>query len=429
MKILYFDYWTKGLPHNILPLDRLLSEAGFERIMVHLGSWRDPSVKNEEIIDGLLCRDIRYYGDNLRKIFYTEKPDAVYVLNVGGTIDRLVNRICRNLKIKTIFLMHGIMPLGKNISVEKQRLNKGFTFSKRLFKAPKYMRLYKYYLGEIVRINLFELFDPRIYGHMLQMIFSPGSVYSDPWIDKDLYPDLTLLYSETYRKLFEGKMKFNPNSIKVVGNPQLDPVFQIANASDSRERISNLYSSLRISLGKPLLVFLVDGLDTGLSSFSEEDWLEELKEVASAVRSFGGRLILKLHPTNHREKVERAFRSVSDVHILQTETDLSIVIGAMAVIGHISSALIIPIALNIPVLIPRWSKVYRDYDYFISNGAAIPVESVGELGNYFNVISNGNYIEPPRRIQFVKNYVGFIDGNSWNRAAEELISFLSDKTN
>ena len=101
MKILYFDYWTKGLPHNILPLDGLLREEGFERILVHVGSWRDHSVKQEEIICGLLCRDIGYYGGNLRKMLIEESPDAVYVLNVGGTLDRLVNRVCRNLGIKT----------------------------------------------------------------------------------------------------------------------------------------------------------------------------------------------------------------------------------------------------------------------------------------------------------------------------------------
>jgi hypothetical protein len=425
MKILYFDYWTKGLPHNILPLDRLLSASGFERVMSHVGSWRDPSVRDEEVIDGLLCREIRYYSGSLRKMFVTEKPDVVFVLNVGGTLDRLVNRICRNLSIKTVFLMHGVLPLGNNIDVEKQRLNKAFTIAKRISKAPKYLRIYRRYLSEIARTNPVELFAPGTYGHIFQMIVSPGSVYSDPWIDKDLYPDLALLYSEAYRKVFEERWKFPPGAIRVVGNPQLDPVFQLANAPDSRERISNLYSSLGIPLDKPLVVFLVDGLDSGRSTFNEDEWLEELQEVASAVRAFRGRLILKLHPTNNRRKVERAFRSVSDVHILQTETDLSVVLGATAAIGHISSALTIPIALNIPVLVPQWSNVYKKFDYYLSNGVAIPANTSKELEDILILITKGKRFTSPRHNDFVREYVGMRDGNTLNRIATEIYDLIA----
>ena len=424
MKILYFDYWTKGLPHNILPLDRLLAARGFERVMVHVGSWRDPSVKDEEIIEGLLCRDIRWYSGDLRRVFATEKPTVVHVLNVGGVVDRLVNRICRNLNVKTVFLMHGVMPLGKNINVEKKRLNEGFTIAKRLAKAPKYLKIYAMYLGEVARTSPLELLSPRTYGHIAQMILSPGSVYADPWIHKDLYPDLTLLYSEAYRRHFVETLRFNPDSIRVVGNPQLDPVFQFARASDSQERMSKLYGGLGIPLDKPLVVFLVDGLDSGLSSFTEAEWLEELREVSAVVRSVGARLILKLHPTNSRTKVEAAFQSIPDTHILQHESNLSIVTGAAAVVGHISSSLVIPIALKIPVFVPQWSKVYREYDYYVSYGAALPALTSDTLKRHlrsvidktFNYEFNGSYNA---------EFVGFSDGTNWERITNEILTFCN----
>jgi hypothetical protein len=266
-----------------------------------------------------------------------------------------------------------------------------------------------------------------MYGHLLQMIFSPGSMYADPWIEKDLYPDLALLYSEDYRKLFEEKWRFPSALLRVVGNPQLDPVFQLANASNAKERISNLYKSLGIPLDKPLVVFLVDGLDSGLSSFTDKDWLDELTDVAAAVRSWGGRLVLKLHPTNDRQKVENAFISIPDVHIVQTETDLSIVLGSLAVVGHISSALVIPIALNIPVFIPQWSNVYKDYDYYISNRVALPLDSAEDIGNRLDSLVNGLRIVAEGHNDYVKNHITFLDGNTWQRVENEVVNLCNGK--
>jgi len=396
--------------------------------MVHVGSWRDPSVKDEEVVDGLLCRDIRFYGGDLRRVFATERPNATYVLNVGGAVDRLVNRICRNLNIKTVFLMHGVMPLGKNIDVEKKRLNQGFSIVKRLSKVLKYLRIYGLHLGEVARTNFFELFNPRTYGHMIYMIVSPGSVYADPWVDKDLYPDLTLLYSEAYRKHFIERMKFNPDSIKVVGNPQLDPVLQLACSPDSKAQISALYARLGIPGDKPVVVFLVDGLDVALGSFTEEEWLQELRDVAEAVRCFGGHLVLKLHPTNNRSLVEKAFDSFSHVNILQNEVNLSIVLGSIAVVGHISSALMIPVALNIPVLVPRWSRVYSEFDYYISNNVALPVSSSKELVPLLKEISDNRFFSDSCSTEFFKYQITFTDGRSWERIAAEILGILKSKT-
>lgn len=427
MKILYFDYWTKGLSHNILPLDKLLSKSGVDRIMVHLGSWRDSSVSNEEVIEGLKCRDIRCYGGSLRRMLMEERPDVVYVLNVGGVVDRLMNRICRNLHIRTVFMMHGIPPLGGNVAVEKKRLNKAFTLFKRLSKVPKYAMVYTQYLGEIARKNPLEIARPRTYAHLVQMLISPGSMYSDPCIDKDLYPNTALVYAKVYKKFYEERMQFDPIATIVVGNPNLDPVLSLASAPDSRARVSSLYEKLGIPLDKPIFVFLVDGLDDGLSTFTEEDWLNELKDVTDAVLAFGGRLILKLHPTNKKQLVQGLLGSVPGVHILQNEVDLSIVVGATATVGHISSALVIPLALNIPVFVPQWSKVYRDYDYYVSNGAAVPVVSVSDLIDKLHSVARGNAFDAVARQRFIEDYIGFADGKSWARIASEIRGGLSEK--
>lgn len=420
MKVLYFDYWTKGLPHQILPLDRILASKGFDRILVHLGSWRDKSVKDEENVEGLLCRDIQYYGNDIRNAMVVEKPKVVYVLNMGGPIDKLVNRICRNLKIKTIFLMHGVLPTGLDLIQGKKMVNKGFSILYRLSKGFKYYKVYKMYGREILWNDAIELFKPKTYGHLMQMIFSPGSMYTTPFVDRDLHTDRVLVYSKVFKEEFVKNMQVPLEKINVVGNPNLDPVLQLANAGDFRHRIDKYYNNIGITDHKPLLIFVVDGLFDFKGSFSKNDWLNELKEVAGIADELGWRLILKLHPSNNRKEVADCFRTMHNVYIFQMEVDLSIVAGCQAAIGHISSALTIPIALNIPVFIPRWTKVYAELDYYISNGAAIPCYSIEELKNYLVSIEKGKKFESHERKQFIDNYIGPLDGCSWERVAKEV---------
>ncbi|NQU35272.1 MAG: hypothetical protein HQ521_18755 [Bacteroidetes bacterium] len=420
MKVLYFDYWTKGLPHQILPLDRILANKGIDRILVHLGSWRDKSVKVEETIENLHCRDIKYYDNDIRKALVVEKPKVVYVLNMGGPMDKLVNRICRNLKIKTVFLMHGISPVGLDLIKQKKKENKAYSILYRLSKGFKYYKVYKMYGREILRYDFQELFISKTYGHLIQMIFSPGSMYLTPFIDRDLHTDRVLVYSKLFKEEFVKNMKVPIAKINIVGNPNLDTILKLRNSKNSKDRIDQYYKNLGLPVNKPMLIFLVDGLFALEESFVMQDWLNELKEVAGIADEIGWTLILKLHPSNDRQLVSDAMEAMHNVHIFQMEVDLSIVAGCQAAIGHVSSTLTIPIALHIPVFIPRWTKVYAEFDYYISNGAAIPCNSIIELRNFLVSIEKGKKFESSERNQFIDNCIGPLEGCTWEKVANEI---------
>lgn len=420
MKILYFDYWTKGLPHQILPLDRILAGKGFDRILVHLGSWRDKSVKEEENIEGLLCRDIKYYGNDIRNAMVIEKPKVVYVLNMGGPIDRLVNRICRNLRIKTIFLMHGVLYSRTDLIRERERVNKGVSFLDRLLKGFKYYKVYKMYGREILKNDVLELFKPKMYGHLIQMIFSPGSMYTTPFVDRDLHADRVLVYSKVFKEEFVKNLQVPSEKIQVVGNPNLDAVLQLVNGRNSIGEIEKYYKEIGIPNDRPLVIFLVEGLDSDKGSFNKHDFLHELKEIAEIADELGWRLILKLHPSNNRKEIETFLLKMHNIHIFQMEVDLSIVAGCQAAIGHISSALAIPVALKMPVFIPKWTKVCAQFDCYISTGTAVPCYSIEELKTNLVSIEKGKQFESPERKQFINNYIGPLDGCSWERVAKEI---------
>lgn len=420
MKVVFFDYWTRGLPHQILPLNRILVDRDFESILVHLGSWRDKSVKIEETIDNLHCRDIKYYDNDIRKALVVEKPKVVYVLNMGGPIDKLVNRICRNLNIKTVFLMHGVMPTGLDQIQERRDINKGFGFLHRLSKGLKYYKVYKFYGREIFRYNFLELFYPKTYGQLVQMLFSPGSMYTNPYVDRDLHTDRVLVYSKLYVQEYLNNMQVPIDKINVVGNPNLDSILSLVNSKNSTERINSYYKSLGIPTNKPLLVFLADGLYSFEGIFNKEDWLNELKDVAALAEEIGWTLILKLHPSSDRKEVTDFLKTMINLHIFQMEVDLSIVAGCQAAIGHVSSTLIVPITLNIPVFIPRWTKVYAEFDFYISNGIAIPCNSIDELKKFLLSIERGKKFESLGRTQYIDNCIGPLDGFAWEKVAKEI---------
>src|SRR5688572_28812269 len=107
-RVMLFDHWLGGL-HAMRPLAARLREQGADVRLVHLESWRSPHVRPRQMIDGLPCFDISLYGNSLRHAINRERPDCVVMLNTTYTEERLINRLCRPRRIRTVYLMHGIL--------------------------------------------------------------------------------------------------------------------------------------------------------------------------------------------------------------------------------------------------------------------------------------------------------------------------------
>ena len=88
-KVVFFDYWLGGLSRVILPIADRLKNHGIDCTCVYLGSWSDPGVPAEQVVQGLLCRDIRFYGGSLQRAIECENPRLVITFNTR-TVDRLL---------------------------------------------------------------------------------------------------------------------------------------------------------------------------------------------------------------------------------------------------------------------------------------------------------------------------------------------------
>ena len=113
MKIAYFDYWTEGI-QNFVPFDSMLRKRGHETLLLHIGSFNAVHSK-EEVVNGIKCRDISYYNTKMiYKMIEQEKPDIIITLNTTKLLDRVITMSCRKLKIKSIYLMHGMRDFGSS---------------------------------------------------------------------------------------------------------------------------------------------------------------------------------------------------------------------------------------------------------------------------------------------------------------------------
>lgn len=109
MKILFFDYWLKGIANfnRLMPeLRRQCPDAEIK--MVHVGSWKEPqkAIVNEH--DGFFSYDISYYNTwSFFKVLKYEHPDVIVMLNLYYLFDKALIVFCKQLGIKTVYLAHG----------------------------------------------------------------------------------------------------------------------------------------------------------------------------------------------------------------------------------------------------------------------------------------------------------------------------------
>src|SRR3569833_1117021 len=190
-KVVFFDYWTKGI-HNFVPLYEVLRKDGVTCQLLHLGSWRDSSIPASLVINDIECIDIVEYGEDIRRGIRSLDPSVVVMLNTILTVDRTINRICRSLGIKTIYLMHGIKAVGVDLDEVVRHQNMHWTLKKRMAKIPKYVSLVTNYLREIALDNPLELLAPTTKKQNTQQTKTPKTTQEKPRPQKEKKSDLAL---------------------------------------------------------------------------------------------------------------------------------------------------------------------------------------------------------------------------------------------
>lgn len=423
-RVVFFDYWTNGVPH-FKRLAECLDRESVDYLLLHLGSWRDPSVPEQEVVSGIQAYDISGYGDSLYRAFAQLQPEVVVMLNSTYTVDRTVNRLGRLLGFKTVYMMHGIRPVGANLVESASQLDRHWGLRDRLAKVPKYVRLVVQYLSAIAREQPGDLLRPSTYRHFWELVVSPGRSFLTPAPHKDVFADRALVFAEAYRDLMVEDVGYPRERVAVVGNPELDAAFRSRERTDLPEQAAAHLRDLGVDTSRPLVTYMEDAfVEQGLAGWTEDTRLREIEEVAEACVEAGCELVVKLHPNARRDYLTSGLADVEGLHLL-TESDLNLLVaGSMAVIGHTSTTLLLPIVHGRPLLVPRWSPGMENVDYYLSTGAGTGVANPQELATRLVEIREGRFDSPAHPEEFVRYFITRTDGQARGRICSEVLKLL-----
>ena len=375
MKVVYFDYWTGGI-HNFKAIDESLKSLNHQTMLLHIGSMRFPHPAEEDI-EGIHCRDISYYKTKfiyhaLKKI----QPEVVVTLNTTYIMDRALILACRRLSIKTVFMMHGIKPTGKALNQAigsmEGRMN---SLTAKLKKGGKYFsNIIPNYVRSVIAYKPLYAFKFTVLTTLLHTFSNPAKAMYFPNNRAEIIQDKCCIYAKKYFEYYR-QLGYEEEQIKVVGNPNLDSLFEAINKNKFSINILPKEVQRLVENNQKYAVFLEDGFPAqGMGGWNYINLKEHLVELANKLQDNQTKLVVKLHPSS----------SISDLGLnhsnalVYKKTDLNTLVHySNFCIGNISTTMNLPILMYKPIIVPRYNELTRSIaDYFVGNEVANPLNSL-----------------------------------------------------
>ena len=415
-KILYFDYWTLGI-RNFKLFDHLLKENGCETKLLHLNSWRGIEGANHAEIDGISCYDIKYYKTNLLyKVLKAERPTAVVMLNASFITDRAIILACKKLGIKSIYFMHGDIMREEFKETTVASINKRITQSSNIKKVFTHLTSTVFnYLYSTGQLGLSYLLRLHPYKVIVNTYINPGSYMFFPPASFDIKPDLALVYGELDRKFLAEKFN-DDNYVKIVGNPDLDAYFEReAQLSDEKEIF---LSTNRIPLNRPYVTYIEEGFVEG-NFWKNEYRIKFITEISTVCFEEGYNLVIKLHPHTAKGPYRSSLDLVKNVIILDQSDLAKLIYFSEICVCHFSTAMIFPILLGKPLIVPRWGESAKLLTLYSDK----EVTFAPTLDAFRERIRKKDFRYD--RTVYLNNYVPFRDGKTRERIAAHIMDLVN----
>lgn len=347
IKILAFDSWTGGA-FNYERLLESFKQKGMELTLVHLGSWgADPGRPPQEQIGKLQVKDISAYPrKSFPDILDAEKPGAVIFLSTDTFAHRAFIRYCRQRKVPTLYLFHGVRGIQARDSstIYKTKFLAQLRFvTDRLFKAlrhvwPTYAKAL-WTTGAAFR-------EWTRFGKDI-IVLALGR-YVQISAD-DSRTEACCVYIPAEVEIAEEKYGFEKEQVTVVGNPDL------ARFGLSRDSIG---SKLALSSLDDRDVMYIDSafIYSGWVFASPRDYLEHLIATKTALESQGRRLVFKPHPDHFKHNFV-AVLAENDIEVCLNEDFVPRLKRCCACIVEQSSLALVPALMGMPLLLTSYGKL------------------------------------------------------------------------
>ena len=407
-EVVFFDYWKRGTRH-FADINASLKSRGVESILIHLGSLRGEPYDADEIIDGIICRDIAYYNGDLIGMLKQLNPKVVILLN-NQTQDKIINRVSRGLGIKTIFLMHGILALNKNVDSVIKTMDSAFGIKERISRIAKYSKLLLTYFrtlaynreGGLIRSSY------EITKYFFIQFYSPASNLFGKYHYLDSITTRCLVYSNRDKDNFIRVFKFPPEHVLVVGNYNLDKF--IAKALLQKKTPSNKY-----------LLYIENGFSDPkltVNGWSETLVKDEIENLAAIAQKNNFDIYVKLHPSSDYCLLNKENELSSNVRVYKDNLD-DLVINASGVIGQSSSVIVMAIALKKPVCILNIDPLPLAVRDYVDDGVGALVNNFNEFEAWVGIVKSNSF--KVIKESAANYYYGSFDGKSYDRIADSII--------
>jgi hypothetical protein len=350
-KIIGFDSWTGGAQHfaRLVPA---LKERSMQLMLVHIGSWgNQPTCPPEELINGLLVRDIGYYGtDALEKILDFEKPDAVILTSTETFAHRAFIRYCRERSIPTLNLFHGLVNVQ---DIEGEMSSAGGVPS------LAYIKYVGARIGKLLRHTLpcysralwktdANLSDwRRFISDIIDLAIGAGTFWKGA---SDSKTTKCAVYVEADVEHAIGTFGFNREAVYVVGIPDFIH-FELPKEMVGKWGMTGSRSFKSI-------MYIETGFSSvGLYFSSTQDFASHLISAAHDLSKQGYKMCVKLKPRQvNTDEIERLLKeagieSVSNKDFLQKLNACS------ACIAETTTLAMMPAALGMPLFLAKFGKL------------------------------------------------------------------------
>lgn len=423
-RIIFFDYWTKGI-HKFL---RIMAEGpdAAEYQLFHLGSYRDPSVPDEEVIHGLRCVDIRSFpGLQLDEILGELRPDVVVGLNLATLFDRALFLTCSRLGIPAVFLQHGSWLDKESFRTFAKSLDRGFNVMDRVRRLPAFSRVLPWYL----RARKGSWLDFTPWQVVWNLAKTPTESHFFPLAPQELWPARALVFTEEMAETLADTHCIPRERLEVVGNPELDSAFARAQNPLSFPQRRDLIDPLGLDSNLPILCLLEDSFVEQQNSFGWTDAVrnDRVIELYLACRKAGVQLIVRPHPATRMDGMVRALAGKAGAVVTRALSLIDTIEISDAILATMSTAAETALILAKPILVPFWHIMGQPaMSPYLQYQVATSVNHPGELpGIVIRAVSG--QIPPPDLTKFSKKRLGRLEGGSAKRALTSILELAQEK--
>lgn len=384
--IAFFIRNTSFYSNYIKPYADLLKEKGYKIVIIHSDKITK-ELSKDNILEPYIIQ-IDLFENSLKKnIEKINKLNisAIVAINFHSPLDLLVNRLAKFLKIKTVYMEHGILAE-----------NPG-----RYIVPPNKLKSLKRVITYITKYLSFCILSRHFFRELKIFL----SVLLRKKYKLSPYDNYLLYAPASFNKL-EKIYNLSESQIQYSGYP-------IESNDNFNEDVNSENIPYVVYIHQPYVFHKI-----GYCNYENE--FNFLKSLGTAVQKMGYKFIIKLHPLEVMSKYKEGLEN--NFEIVQQKSLNNLIKNSFAVIGHFSTALFVALKYKKPLIQIAPECLPKNSNFMFFSDVSVQINDVQELKTaltnkivLYNKINNYDI--------FFENIIG--QNNTYNDRVSKLLNLIN----